>query len=239
MNCCLQVGVGRHYAQQLMKGDEQGELETIRNRQTASRAQLLRANGANLSEEAFAARRSFLCQKKTGLLRAKVAGAPNPMNDMSGMMNMMKGNMTFMLPNMVMMAFVSYFFAGFILVKIPFPLPSNGFKLMLQRGVDLATLDVSYVSSLSWYFLVTFGLQGFYRLLLGEDAGATDEARMMQMQMGGMGGGGGQFDASAAFRQERELLQMTRYTCGGSKAEQTLLGKRHPQAAVLSNASAR
>ena len=65
-------------------------------------------------------------------------------------------------------------------------------------------------------------VQGFYRLLLGEDAGETDEARMMQMQvtftlnvkrmwkmksfffvqMGAMGGGG-QFDASAAFKQER------------------------------------
>lgn len=231
------VGVGRHYVQLLIKGDEQGELETIRNRQTAGRAQMLRMNRASISEEAFASRRAFLCQKKTGLLRQKVTGAPNPMNDMSGMMNMMKGNMTFMLPNMVMMAFVSYFFAGFILVKIPFPLPSNGFKLMLQRGVDLTTLDVSYVSSLSWYFLVTFGLQGFYRLLLGEDAGATDEARMMQMQMGGMGGG--QFDATAAFRQEREMLMLTKYTCGGSKAEQALLGKRHPHAAVLSNSNAR
>lgn len=29
--------------------------------------------------------------------------------------------MTFMLPNMVMMAFVSYFFAGFILVKVNMP----------------------------------------------------------------------------------------------------------------------
>ncbi|CAM9654410.1 unnamed protein product, partial [Ectocarpus fasciculatus] len=169
----MMVGVGRHYVQQLIKGDESGDLESIRNRQTAGRAQLLRMNRSNVSEEAFAARRTLLCQKKTGILRQKVAGAPNPMSDMSGMMNMMKGNMTFMLPNMVMMAFVSFFFAGFILVKVR----------MCGRGVDLTTLDVSYVSSLSWYFLVTFGLQGFYRLLLGEDAGATDEQRMMQMQV--------------------------------------------------------
>jgi hypothetical protein len=70
----------------------------------------------------------------------------------------------------------------YVYVKIPFPLPSNGFKLMLQRGVDLASLDVSYVSSLSWYFLVTFGLSGVYRLILGDDASAIEDANMMQMQ---------------------------------------------------------
>jgi hypothetical protein len=68
-----------------------------------------------------------------------------------------------MLPNMVMMAFVGYFFAGFVLVKVPFALPSERFKLMMQRGVDLTSLDVSYVSSLSWYFMVSFGLRGVYR----------------------------------------------------------------------------
>jgi hypothetical protein len=52
---------------------------------------------------------------------------------------------------------------------------------MLQRGVDLATLDVSYVSSLSWYFLVTFGLSGIHRLILGDDAAGMED--MMQMQV--------------------------------------------------------
>ena len=53
------------------------------------------------------------------------------------------------------------------------------FKVMLQRGVDLNTLDVQYVSSLSWYFLVTFGLNGVVRLLMGGD-GDFDEMQMMQ-----------------------------------------------------------
>lgn len=41
--------------------------------------------------------------------------------------------------------------ALFILsAKIPFPLTQR-FRSMLQNGIDLSTVDVSYVSSRSWY----------------------------------------------------------------------------------------
>ena len=53
---------------------------------------------------------------------------------------------------------------------------------MLQRGVDLKSLDVSYVSSLALYFLAQFGLSGVYQLLLGASVMSEDE-RMMQMQV--------------------------------------------------------
>ena len=93
-----------------------------------------------------------------------------------------------MVPNMVMMTFISYFFSGFVLVKVPFGL-TNRFKVMLQRGVDLSTLDVSYVSSLSWYFLLMYGLRSVFKLVLGQDSVAEEEKRMLNMQMGMMGGG--------------------------------------------------
>ena len=52
----------------------------------------------------------------------------------------------------------------------------------MQRGVDLSNLDVSYVSSLALYFLLMFGLNDVYNLLLGEGS-EMDEQKMMQMQV--------------------------------------------------------
>lgn len=225
----LFVGIGRHYVSQIIKSSDQADPDTIRYRQTAMRAQRLRVAGNYVHFDSFSLRKSFLTQKEVGLLREKVPGMPNPMSNPSAMMDMMKGNMTFMLPNMVMMAFVSYFFAGFVLVKMPFPLPSSRFKMMFQRGVDLSTLDVSYVSSLSWYFLVNFGLRGVFRLLLGEDSDMADETRMMNMQMGAMGGGQG-FDAANVFKHERELLSLNKHSFAGDRAEKDLLGERYPGA---------
>ena len=40
---------------------------------------------------------------------------------------------------------------------------------MLQRGIETPDLDVTWVSSLSWYFLTLFGLNAVYRLVLGDD----------------------------------------------------------------------
>lgn len=57
-------------------------------------------------------------------------------------------------------------------VKLPFPL-TLGFKSMLQRGIQTADMDVRWVSSLSWYFLNFFGLNGLYRIILGGDEGGS------------------------------------------------------------------
>jgi hypothetical protein len=43
---------------------------------------------------------------------------------------------------------------------------------MFQQGIDLQSLDPSYVSSISWYFLNVFGLRGLLYILLGEGNGS-------------------------------------------------------------------
>lgn len=73
---------------------------------------------------------------------------------------------------------VIFLFYWICLVRIPFPLLDR-FKGMLQRGIQLeynnfiyySGLDVTYVTSLSWYFLVMFGMRGLYPLILGRESG--------------------------------------------------------------------
>ncbi|KAG8797767.1 ER membrane complex subunit 3 [Serendipita sp. 399] len=106
----------------------------------------------------------------------RVAPAPgNMLTDpsmMEGMMGGMKNQAVMMIPQMVIMGWINFFFQGFVLIKLPFPL-TLGFKSMMQRGIETPDMDVRWVSSLSWYFLNWFGLNGLYRLLLGNDNGNT------------------------------------------------------------------
>ncbi|KAJ6317000.1 hypothetical protein OIU78_020143 [Salix suchowensis] len=99
-------------------------------------------------------------------------------------MDMMKKNLSMIIPQTLTFAWVNFFFSGFVAAKIPFPLTQR-FRSMLQNGIDLSTVDVSYVSSRSWYFLNLFGLRGLFSLILGEENAMDDTQRMMQM--GGFG----------------------------------------------------
>jgi len=102
------------------------------------------------------------------------------LSDPSAMTNMMKGNLVQMVPQMLTMAWVNFFFSGFIVARVPFPVTQR-FRGMLQRGVDLPGLDVTYVSSLSWYFLIMFGISGVLQLALGE--ATVNDTALMQQQM--------------------------------------------------------
>jgi hypothetical protein len=146
----------------------------------------------------------------------------------------MKGNMAAMVQNMVMMQGISHFFRGFVLVKVPFPL-TRGFKQMFQRGLfDLTTLDTSYVSSVSWYFLVMFGLRAFFRLAMGEPLQEEVEGNELQKELGLDYGGppGGQFDAPKVLITEADNLELMNVRSRRFKledAEKKLLGKRYPK----------
>jgi len=224
----LLVGLSRHYVQQLIKSTNTSKIKKIKPLQILSRSNRFRQNAKFLPPFAFTSRKKYLQTKKVGLLCQKQERAENPM--MSGnpsfQMNMMKGQMTNMLPSILMMTFVSFFFSGYVISKVPFPLTPK-FKMMLQQGVQLSTLDSSYVSSLSWYFLVMFGLNGVYTLLLGANSNFQSmQAAQMQMQMGMMGGQGAnpQFDAQKAFDGERDAVRLCKHSWLAEKIEMKYAG---------------
>jgi hypothetical protein len=139
--------------------------------------------------------------------------ADDPMSAMmNNPMSMMKGNMVFMVQNMVMMQGIQHFFSGFILLKVPFPLTA-GFKSMFQRGLgaELPDLEPSYVSSVSWYFLVMYGLRSFLQLVIGDPPLEVREQSSKTMQYGYLPPGRtGQDGAAVAqqLRQEAENLEV-------------------------------
>lgn len=57
---------------------------------------------------------------------------------------------------------------------------------MLQRGVMTDDMDVTWVSSLSWYFLNLFGLNSIYSLILGGENSADQTKDMSGVRVGGI-----------------------------------------------------
>ncbi|KAG6768933.1 hypothetical protein POTOM_024545 [Populus tomentosa] len=127
--------------------------------------------------------------RENGLLHVPKGQGQNPQaqmfSDPNMAMDMMKKNLSMIIPQTLTFAWVNFFFSGFVAAKIPFPLTQR-FRSMLQNGIDLSTVDVSYVSSRSWYFLNLFGLRGLFSLILGEENAMDDTQRMMQMSGFGM-----------------------------------------------------
>lgn len=229
------VGLGRHYVQQLIASDKTTDKEKAGYLNTLGRSRRIRGNAHFIRPRGFSSRRDHFAAKKDsshpGVLTADVPGPVNPMmggkpgaGANNGAMDMMKNQMTFMLPNMVMMAGMSYFFSGFVIAKVPFPLTPR-FKMMLQQGINLASLDSSYVSALSWYFLVMFGIRGIFGLILGAGANFADmQAMQMQMQMGMGQQANAQFDAKKEYTGERDAMRVFRHRWRPAAVERNLVG---------------
>lgn len=173
------TGVLKQYIMTLITGNSANETQPrvkLTEWQYLQWAQLLIGNGGNLSAEAFSAKKEFLIKDLTDerhLAQAKQQDGSsagemvNPFNDpnmSNAMMNMAKGNMASFVPQTIIMWWVNHFFAGFILMQLPFPLTAK-FKEMLQTGIICQDLDVRWVSSISWYFISVLGLNPVYNLI--------------------------------------------------------------------------
>ncbi len=166
------VGIIRHYVSVLLSSQKKVDRAQVKDSQVLIRSRVLRENGRILPRQSFLMRRHFLNNEDSGVLKTQQRNVapPNPMTDPSMMTDMLKGNLTNVLPMIVIGGWINWHFSGFVTTKVPFPLTLR-FKPMLQRGIELMSLDASWVSSASWYFLNVFGLRSIYSLVLGENNG--------------------------------------------------------------------
>ena len=242
----LRANLNRIFGQTKPGGSKPPELGELKFLSLFSRVNVFKANSNILSPEAFASKKTmFLTKndKKKGLLLAE---APQQLSAMEKMMQqnqdpsaalgMVKNQFMFLGVHGTLGYWVSHLFSGFLVAKTPFPLTFK-IKGMLQRGVDVAALDTSYVSSLSWYFFIMISSSGLLQLwnyltgeTLGEEDGGanTGNSEMMMMASGGMMGnpmapGGPQIDIAKTLETERENVQVLSHEFSLHNAERELL----------------
>ena len=92
--------------------------------------------------------------------------------DPSAMMDGMKNQIFMLVSNVATFFLVSWMFGGFLGGKMPFGL-FDKFRPMFHRGIDMPLLDVSYVTPLSLYILITMGISGVISLFLGGQDGLS------------------------------------------------------------------
>jgi ER membrane protein complex subunit 3 len=221
-------GLLRQYISVLLRDEKQigttlalsaakDQLDNASKQSILHRARRIRYNSNFLPSYSIAMRRKHIIQKSileaipsqnTAADGTAAAGQQQQAaaQDPTAMMGMMKQNMSMIIPNMVLMGWVSYFFSGFVIVKLPVLL-TDRFKQMLQRGIVLQNLNVSYVSSVSWYLLNLFGMRGLFTLILGEGSSAVDSPDMQMMQAQG-GQPGQPVDYPKVFQQEKNELDI-------------------------------
>ncbi len=225
-------------------GSKPPELGEVKFFSLFSRVNSFKANMDILSPQSFSHKKAMYlskADKKKGLL---LTDPPQQLSAMEKMMQqnqdpstalgMVKNQFMFLGVHGTLGYWVSHLFSGFLVAKTPFPLTFK-IKGMLQRGVDVAALDTSYVSSLSWYFFIMIssgGLLQLWNYLMGstesETEGDSENSEMMMMASGGMMGnpmapGGPQIDIAKTLETERENVQVLSHSFSLENAERDLL----------------
>uniref|UniRef100_V9L846 ER membrane protein complex subunit 3 n=1 Tax=Callorhinchus milii TaxID=7868 RepID=V9L846_CALMI len=216
------VGLLRHYISHVLHSDKRLELQQVSDSQVLIRSRVLRENGKYIPRQSFVMRKHYFNDMDCGFFKkTKRKIVPkNPMTDPSMLTEMMKGNVTNVLPMILIGGWINWAFSGFVTTKVPFPLTLR-FKPMLQRGIELVSLDASWVSSASWYFLNVFGLRSMYSLILGQD-NAADQSRIMQDQMTGAAMAMPP-DTNKAFKAEWEALEIVEHLWALESVEEDLM----------------
>lgn len=214
------VSCFRHYVTKLISSETETQIDSHKEQQLLARSRVLRGNFPKLSERSFLMRKNYLYRKLT----TDSEDAPPSLGAMDPTLlsETLKRNLLMIASQMLLMAWVNYFFSGFVLVKLPFSLTLR-FKTMLQRGIDLTDLDVAYVSSISWYFLNLFGLRGINSLVLGESLFTEEE--MFKSQVSGQGAQ--RVDTKKLFQAEKDELDIIQHFCHLNDIEKQLL-TRYP-----------
>ncbi|RHZ49031.1 hypothetical protein Glove_535g50 [Diversispora epigaea] len=238
------VGVLRDQITVLLGGGastKKATLKAIRESKVLMRGAALRNYGNHIPPSSFLNRKNYLTNayKKGDYLKnpASMNQTVNPMTDPQGMEMMMEGmkkNIAMIIPQTVIMGWINFFFSGFVLIKLPFPLTLR-FKSMLQRGVETPDMDVTWVSSLSWYFLNLFGLRSIFTLLLGEDNAADGMREMTAMSQMTASPTGQPQDFHKLHLAESENLELTPHSWELNDIEHRLLsryGKREQQKVI-------
>lgn len=219
----LLAAVLRNIISQNMPESQQPSSDEVKVQQAVMRSNRLKSSGGILPERAFKLRRSYFCRQQSGFYYKEFENTTmNAMFDPTQMMAGMKRNMVYGVSSMLLLTWVSSFFSGFILARVPFPLTQK-FRGMLQRGVELNALDVTYVSSSSWYFLVLFGISGLLTLILGDRRDPNEKLSNLAAPMMAMGGGGKDLNKITAA--ERENLELVKYTFDLQGVEKRFLEK--------------
>jgi hypothetical protein len=176
-----------------------------------NRSQKLRTNFMYISDRGFKARKAFFCNEQSGFFTQKLESkAPDIMNpNMMG--DMLKKNVLNGLYYALIFVGVGYMFSGFILLKLPFGLTQK-FRSMLQQGINLPDLDVSYVSAISWCLILVFGLNSILQYFDGGEnySMLKEQEQMMKAPMMGMGGPQG-VDYAKIFSAEKENVEIIPY----------------------------
>lgn len=95
---------------------------------------------------------------------------------------------------------------------------------MLQQGLNVSALDPTYVSSMSWSFLLVYGLNGILGLVLADNK-TIEEMEMMASGAAMMGPQAQNKNYKALFKAEKEFYEILNYKFALDDVEDAFLQK--------------